>query len=255
MQGAILEYLLESLGPDRKIDFKAQGVAGGSDGKDDYAYDTGRLRRVIEIAAEKSGWAKRKPAPGRALGICAHRSFLTYVASVVDLEVDARGSVHIHRVDTAVDPGRIVNADRVRSQFEGAAVFGTSAALMGEISFRNGRITQSNFHNHPVARMSEAPRETHVYIVPSDAPPAGVGEPEFHPSLRPFATQFCGDREADSRTAGQENQARVRPGCHRSASGLDIPSHSKQSRLRRPTRARARPTVALIRSSSVFGRV
>lgn len=182
-----VEYLLAQLGPDRKIDFKAQGVASGSDGKDEYAYDTARLRRVIEIAADKSGWAKRKPAKGRALGICAHRSFLTYVASVVDLEVDDKGGIKIHRVDTALDAGRIVNADRVRSQFEGAAVFGTSAALMGEISFRNGRVTQSNFHNHPVARMSEAPRETHVYIVPSDAPPAGVGEP----GVPPMAPAIC----------------------------------------------------------------
>jgi isoquinoline 1-oxidoreductase beta subunit len=182
-----LEYLLESLGPDRKIDFKAQGVASGSDGRDEYAYDTGRLRRVIEIAADKSGWANRKPAKGRALGICAHRSFLTYVASVVDLEIDSQGGIKIHRVDTALDAGRIVNADRVRAQFEGAAVFGTSAALMGEISFRNGRVTQSNFHNHPVARMSEAPRETHVYIVPSDAPPAGVGEP----GVPPIAPAIC----------------------------------------------------------------
>jgi isoquinoline 1-oxidoreductase beta subunit len=182
-----LEYLLESLGPDRKIDFKAQGVANGSDGSDAYAYDTGRLRKVIEIAADRSDWGKRKPAKGRALGICAHRSFLTYVASVVDLEVDARGGIHIHRVDTAVDPGRIVNADRVRSQFEGAAVFGTSAALMGEIGFRNGHILQSNFHNYPVARFSEAPREVHVHIVPSDAPPAGVGEP----GVPPIAPAIC----------------------------------------------------------------
>ena len=182
-----LEYLLQSLGPDRKIDFKAQGVANGSDGRDEYAYDTARLRRVIEIAADKSGWAKRKPAKGRALGICAHRSFLTYVASVVDLEVDAQGGIKIHRVDTALDAGQIVNADRVRSQFEGAAVFGTSAALMGEISFHNGRVTQSNFHNYPVARMSESPRETHVYIVPSNAPPAGVGEP----GVPPIAPAIC----------------------------------------------------------------
>jgi isoquinoline 1-oxidoreductase beta subunit len=182
-----LDYLLESLGPDRKIDFKAQGVPGGSDGRDEYAYDTGRLRRVIEIAADKSGWAKRTPSKGRALGICAHRSFLTYVASVVDLEVDAKGGIKIHRVDTALDAGQIVNADRVRAQFEGAAVFGTSAALMGEISFRNGRVTQSNFHNYPVARMSESPRETHVYIVPSNAPPAGVGEP----GVPPIAPALC----------------------------------------------------------------
>ncbi len=182
-----VEYLLAFLGPDRKIDFKSQGVREGSDGKDEYAYDTARLRRVIEIVADKSGWANRKPSKGRALGICAHRSFLTYVASVVDLEVDAQGGIKIHRVDTAVDAGRIVNSDRVRSQFEGAATFGASGALMGEISFRNGRVTQSNFHNHPLARMSESPRQTNVYIVPSDAPPAGVGEP----GVPPIAPAIC----------------------------------------------------------------
>jgi len=149
--------------------------------------DTARLRRVIEVAAEQSGWAKKKPSHGRALGIAAHRSFLTYVATVVEVEVDNAGKVHIPRVDIAVDAGQIIHPDRVKAQFEGAAVFGTSIALMGEITAANGAIQQSNFHNYPVARMNEAPYETHVHLVASNDPPAGVGEP----GVPPVAPAIC----------------------------------------------------------------
>ncbi len=178
-----VEYLLESIGQPRKLDLKAQGVNYPNYGKslDQYPVDTGRLRRVIELAAEKSGWAKKKPGNGRALGIAAHRSFLTYVAAVVEVEVDERGKILIPRVDIALDAGLVINPDRVKSQFEGASVFGATIAMMGEITAANGEIQQSNFHDYPVARINEAPRETHVHIVSSDAPPAGVGEPGVPP--------------------------------------------------------------------------
>ena len=178
-----VEYLLDALGQPRKIDLKAQNSNYSNYGKsiDQYPVDTGRMRRVIELAAEKSGWAKKKPGNGRALGIAVHRSFLTYVATVVEVEMDDRGRVRIPRVDVALDAGKIINPDRVKSQFEGAAVFGTSVALMGEITAANGEIQQSNFHNYPVARFNEAPRETHVHIVASNEPPAGVGEPGVPP--------------------------------------------------------------------------
>ena len=152
---------------------------GGS--LDKYPCDTGRLRRVIEVVAEKSGWAKKKPVKGRALGIAAHRSFLTYVAVVVDLEVDKSGAVRIHRADVAVDAGKVIHPDRVKAQFEGASVFGTGIAMMNEISAANGRIKQSNYHDYPVARIHEAPYETHVHLVASDEPPAGAGEPGVPP--------------------------------------------------------------------------
>jgi isoquinoline 1-oxidoreductase beta subunit len=135
------------------------------------------LRNVIELVAERSAWAKKKPAKGHALGIAAHRSFLSYVAAVVEVEVDSAGKVRIPRVDIAVDAGRVINPDRVKAQFEGASVFGTSIAMMGEITALNGAIQQTNFYDYPVARINEAPVETHVHIVASDAPPAGVGEP------------------------------------------------------------------------------
>ncbi len=150
-------------------------------GPDPYILDTARMRRVIEIAAEQSGWAKKKPGNGQALGIAVHRSFLTYVAEVVEVEVDSKGQVRIPRVDIAIDTGKVIHPDRVKAQLEGAAVFGTSVALMGEITAANGRVTQSNFNNYPVARMNEAPVQTHVHIVPSSEPPAGVGEPGVPP--------------------------------------------------------------------------
>lgn len=180
-----VEYLLDLLGPARVLDFKGQGASFWNNGKspDEFPYDVGRLRNVIELAAEKSGWANKKPAKGRALGIAAHRSFLTYVAAVVEVEVDDSGRVRIPRVDLAVDAGTIINPDRVKSQFEGAAVFGTSIAMMSEITAANGSIVQSNFHDYPVARIQESPIETHVHLVKSDAPPAGVGEPGVPPMV------------------------------------------------------------------------
>jgi isoquinoline 1-oxidoreductase beta subunit len=172
-----VEYLLDVLGKPRKIDLRAPADRKGPD---PYMLDIARMRRVVEIAAERSGWAKKKPGNGRALGIAVHRSFLTYVATVVEVEVD-NGKLRIPRVDMVLDTGKVIHPDRVRAQLEGAAVFGTSVALLGEITAANGRISQSNFNNYPVARMNEAPVETHVYIVPSSAPPAGVGEPGVPP--------------------------------------------------------------------------
>ncbi len=103
------------------------------------------------------------------------------MAAVADVEVTGGGQVKIHRIDIAVDAGRIINPDRVRAQFEGAAVFGTSIALLGEITAANGRIQQSNFNGYQVARMNQAPVATHVHLVESEAAPAGVGEPGVPP--------------------------------------------------------------------------
>jgi len=178
-----VEYFLDVLGPSRKIDFKAEGTANINYGKplEEYPWDTGRLRRVVEVVAERSGWANRKAEKGHALGFAAHRSFLTYVAAVVEIDVDDRGQVRIPRVDLAVDAGRVVHPDCVRAQFEGAAVFAASLALMGEITAAGGRVRQSNFHDYPVARMNTAPFETRVHILPSDDLPTGVGEPGVPP--------------------------------------------------------------------------
>ncbi len=176
-----VDYLLELIGSPRIIDLRKEGMKQGPPADAKYPFDTARLRNVIETVAEKSGWAAMKPGNGRALGIAAHRSFLTYVATVVEVEVGNSGEVRIPRVDIAVDAGRVINPDRVRAQFEGAAVFGTSVALMGEITAAGGRVRQSNFNSYPVARINQAPFVTYVHLVDSDAAPAGVGEPGVPP--------------------------------------------------------------------------
>jgi len=176
------EYLIALIGPGRTIDaFQPPEMAKK------YPFDTGRLRHVAELAAEKANWGKKKPGNGWGMGIAVHRSFLTYVATVVEVEVDDSGTVRIPQVYTALDAGTIANPDMVRSQFQGAAVFGTSIARTGEITATNGVIDQSNFHHYPVARMNDAPRQVNIHIVESSAAPAGVGEP----GVPPFVPALC----------------------------------------------------------------
>jgi len=177
-----VEYLLGLIGAPRKLDPKPEGMKYENYGRslEDYPIDTGRLRRVVELAAERSGWGKKKPGAGRGLGIAVHRSFLTFVAVVVEVEVD-KGQIRIPRVDMALDAGRVIHPDSVKAQLQGAAVFGTSIARFGEITAAYGCIKQSNYDDYPVARIHEAPYATHVHIVESDALPAGVGEPSVPP--------------------------------------------------------------------------
>jgi isoquinoline 1-oxidoreductase beta subunit len=170
------DYLLALIGSGHTIDVKQPPDVAAK-----YPYDTVRLRHVAQLAADKANWGKKKSGNGWGMGIAVHRSFLTYVASVVEVEVDSSGAVRIPNVYTAVDAGIVANPDMVRSQFQGAAVFGTSIARTGEITATNGAIDQSNFHNYPVARMNDAPVHVDVQIVESSAPPAGVGEPGVPP--------------------------------------------------------------------------
>ena len=182
-----LDYLFDLIGEPRTIDFKGVEYPNYGASLVAYPWETGRLRRVTEMVAEKSGWGKRKHSKGTGVGIAAHRSFLTYVATVVEVEVNDHGDVRIPRVDTVLDAGLVVNPEATRAQFEGAAVFGASVVRSGEITATKGAINQSNFKDYPVARISEAPYQTNVYIVDSDAPPAGVGEP----GVPPFVAAFC----------------------------------------------------------------
>ncbi len=172
-------YVLKTLGADRMVDLTKDGVKPWNNGQpiEKFPINTGRLRRVLEMAAEQSGYGKKKATKHRALGIAAHRSFLSYIASVVEVEIDDNGKLTIPNVWTVADCGMVVNPDRVVAQFEGAAVFGTSVAMLGEISAMNGRVQQSNFNDFPVARLTESPRNVHVHLVPSTEASAGAGEP------------------------------------------------------------------------------
>lgn len=184
------EFLLELIGPERKIDpteLKDEWNYGES--PEAYPLDTGRLRRVVEAVCEKADWGRNLPA-GRGLGLATHYSFVSYTAAIVEVEVSEDGELTIPRVDIAVDCGPQVNPERIRSQMEGACIMGISLATLGEITFKDGAVQEDNFDGYQLTRMNESPREIHVHLVPVEdfnTPLGGVGEP----GLPPIAPALC----------------------------------------------------------------
>jgi isoquinoline 1-oxidoreductase beta subunit len=177
------DYLLEVIGPARRVSPETLGDTWNhGESPERYPVDTGRLRRVVETVAREAGWGRSMPK-GRGLGIAAHYSFVSYVATVVEVAVDDKGAVSVPRIDIAVDCGATVNPDRVRAQMQGAAVMGLAIATLGEMSFKAGRAEQENFDTYQVTRMSGAPRDIRVHILPGDyaQPMGGVGEPGVPP--------------------------------------------------------------------------
>jgi isoquinoline 1-oxidoreductase subunit beta len=178
-------FLLDLIGPPRILDVpqKVKDFWDYGENPEVYPLDTGRLRNVVELVTEKAGWGRRDVPKGHGLGLAVHRSFVSYVAAVIEAAVDEKGNVTIPRVDIAIDCGPIVNPDRVRSQLEGAVVMGLGVGLLNEISFKDGRVQQNNFDDFQMMRITDAPRETHVYIVPHgyDMHMGGVGEPGVPP--------------------------------------------------------------------------
>lgn len=135
---------------------------------------------VLDRAAELAAWDQPSPE-GRARGIALVRSFGTYVAQVVEAGIE-NGVIRVYKVFCAVDCGEVINPRIVVDQVEGGILFGLTAALYGEITFANGEVQQSNFHNYPLMRQYERP-EVVVDIVASNASPTGVGEPGVPPVL------------------------------------------------------------------------
>jgi isoquinoline 1-oxidoreductase beta subunit len=172
-------YLLELLGPDRLIDPRKIEPWNHGESPDVYPINTGRLRKVIERVTQEAGWGRRMSA-GQGLGLAAHYSFVSYLAAVVEVAVGPKGELVVPRVDIAVDCGPQINPDRIRSQLEGACVMGLSQAVVSEITFKNGRAEQDNFHQYEIVRMNLAPKKIVVHFIASDsydAPLGGVGEP------------------------------------------------------------------------------
>lgn len=175
--------LLELLGSDRNIPFNElvkDKYENYGESLEKFPWNTGRLRNVIELVRDKSGWGKQLPK-GHGMGICAHKSFLTYVACVVHVVVDDAGKISIPELHYAVDCGIPVNRNSVINQFEGGAVFALNTALKSGITFKNGRSQETNFHQYQVMRMSDAPTEIFVHLVENDEKPTGVGEPPVPP--------------------------------------------------------------------------
>lgn len=184
-----LKYQLKLLGPDRQIDPRTLSEEWNyGESPERYPIDTARLRGVLEVAAKAAGWGRSLPK-GRGLGLAVHYSFVTYVAAVIEVEVKDDGTLIVHKADIAVDCGPQINPERIRSQFEGACVMGLGNAVLGEISFKEGKVQQDNFHMYEVARMSLAPKQVAVHLVtpPGNVPLGGVGEP----GVPPIAPALC----------------------------------------------------------------
>ncbi len=159
-------------------------------GQDPYEYRRKLLKEeprylgVLDLAAEKAGWGHQPP--GHFQGISVHKSFNTYVAEVAELSVSSEGQVTIHKITAAVDCGVVVNPEIVKAQIEGGIFWSLSSTFTEEITFKNGRTEQSNFHDYRTLRTKDAP-PVEVYIVPSGEPISGVGEPGV-PPLPPAIT-------------------------------------------------------------------
>ncbi|HDZ3478008.1 TPA: xanthine dehydrogenase family protein molybdopterin-binding subunit [Pseudomonas aeruginosa] len=183
------DYLLKLLGPARRIDTAELGDSWNyGESPERYPLDVGRLRGVIEEAARQSGWGGELPR-GRARGIAAHYSFVTYVAVVIEVEVKDDGALLVHKATIAADCGPQINPERIRSQLEGACVMGLGLAALGEISFKDGKVQQDNFHQYELARMPLAPKAVSVHLLKPDGdlPLGGVGEP----GVPPIAPALC----------------------------------------------------------------
>lgn len=135
---------------------------------------TPRLLAAVNLAAEKSNWGQPLP-PRVGRGICAQPSFASFIATVVEAEVDEQGEVHLRRVTSAVDTGIAVNPDTIMAQLEGGLIFGLTAALYGEITIDKGRVQQSNFNDYRMLRIDQAPK-IEVHLIKSGEAPGGIGE-------------------------------------------------------------------------------
>jgi len=153
--------------------------------KDPVAYRLGilpaasRYRGVLQLAADKAGWGRKKLPAGHAYGVAVHQSFKSYVAEIAEVSLE-NSKIRVHRVVAAVDCGQMINPDGVQQQIESAIVYGLSAALHGEITLDKGRVMESNFDSYPPLRYSEMPR-VDVHFVASHEPPSGIGEPGLPP--------------------------------------------------------------------------
>jgi isoquinoline 1-oxidoreductase beta subunit len=185
-----LEFLLAALGPDRIIDMTKTGAVKPVDNYgmkwEDHPNDVSRHRRVLQAVAKEAGWGKKLPK-GEGLGIAVHRSFLTYVASVVHVKVGPKGAITIPRVDIAMDCGYAVHPDRVRSQCEGAVIMSLSNAMTSELTYTKGRTVQHNLNDYQVVRMNQAPKVIKVHLTHTGDPVGGVGEPGVPPVAPAFA--------------------------------------------------------------------
>ncbi len=151
------------------------------------AFNNGRMAEVLKLLREKSGWGKTTLPKGVGQGVAFYYSHLGYLAEVVQARVSSAGEVKVDKIWVVADVGKhIINPSAALNQVEGAAIDGISAALHQAITFANGRVQQSNFHDYPLLRINEAP-QVEVHFLKSEFPPTGLGEPALPPVVPALA--------------------------------------------------------------------
>jgi len=191
---SFIDELAHAAGKD-PVDFRREILSSGP--QDNRGMNAARMRAVLDLVAEKSGWGKRTLPKGRALGVAFHFSHQGYFAEVAEVSVTTKKEVKVHKVWVAGDVGsQIINPGAAENMVQGSIVDGMSELMAQEITFQKGRVEQTNYHEHMMLTMSQTPQiETH--FLKSNNSPTGLGEPAMPPILPANCNAICaatGDR-------------------------------------------------------------
>jgi isoquinoline 1-oxidoreductase subunit beta len=179
-----VEFRLELLSAGAAPAAAEAQAGGGRGGFAPPGMDADRMKGVLRLVAEKSGWGKRQLPKGSGMGVAFHFSHRGYFAEVAEVRVDAANKVRVNKVWVAGDVGsQIVNPGAAENLTQGGIIDGLSELMAQEITVENGRVVQSNYHQHPMVRLAQAPPEIEVHFLKSTFPPTGIGEPALPPVL------------------------------------------------------------------------